>query len=250
MSLCFMAFKGVIEAKEDTSEKEISEMPSYEPIVVLELFTSQGCSSCPAADVLLEASKKEFSKEVYALSYHVDYWNYIGWKDPFSKANYSKKQRKYNVKFRNNSNYTPQVVINGKEHVVGSSKPKMSAAIQKYKKMNTDNHIVLGDVKVNANTISFSYEVEGSHKDKNIRAIVVLDERTTSVKRGENRNRTLKNSNIVVAQKIEALSSEVRNVTIAIPEIVKSKEKISLIVLVEDDTYTITAAAKKGIERI
>jgi hypothetical protein len=91
-----------------------TEFTMHEPVVVLELFTSQGCSNCPSADLSLQKVKKEDKNGVFTLSYHVGYWNYIGWKDPFSKAIYAEKQRKYNVKFRNNSNYTPQVVVNGK----------------------------------------------------------------------------------------------------------------------------------------
>ena len=244
-----MAFNDVFKTHENELEVN-SEMAIYEPIVVLELFTSQGCSSCPSADLLLEKTKKEFQKEVYALSYHVDYWDYIGWKDPFSKPTYAKKQRKYNMKFRNRSNYTPQLVINGKEHFVGSSKAKMVAAIDKYRKKKAENHLNLTDVDMHDNTVTFNYKMKGSDTNKNIRMLLVLDERTTSVKRGENRNRTLKNSNIVVAEKIETIHSGEQSLTIAIPEIVKPTEKISLIVLVEDGNYDITAAAKKSIIRI
>jgi hypothetical protein len=64
---------------------------SFEPIVVLELFTSQGCSSCPAADALLNQTKQKSLDNVFTLSYHVDYWNYIGWEDPFSSSQYAKR---------------------------------------------------------------------------------------------------------------------------------------------------------------
>ena len=96
-------------------------LEDFKPIVVLELFTSQGCSSCPPADALLNEVKYKYSNnQVIALSYHVDYWNYIGWKDPFSKKEFSDKQRAYSSKFYSNSIYTPQIVVNGKEHFVGS----------------------------------------------------------------------------------------------------------------------------------
>ena len=103
----------------------------HDAVVVLELFTSQGCSSCPSADVLLEKVSNEFAnKNVYTLSYHVDYWNYIGWTDPFSKKEFTQKQRDYAQKFRDNQIYTPAVVVNGKEHFVGSDRSKMYAKIQ------------------------------------------------------------------------------------------------------------------------
>ena len=244
-----MAFMDVLKSEKNDLEEEISELAIYEPIVVLELFTSQGCSSCPSADMLLEKTKKEFQNVVYAISYHVDYWNYIGWEDPFSKSTYAKRQRKYNIKFRNKSNYTPQLVVNGKEHFVGSSKAKMIMAIDKYKKEKTPNLLNISDIKTHGDAITFSYTVEGPHRDKTIRALLVLDERTTSVQRGENKNRTLKNSNIVVAEKIGNVSSEIQTITLAVPKIVRPTEKISLIVLIEDLDYNITAAAKKSIER-
>ena len=72
----------------------------YSNKVVLELFTSQGCSSCPPADKLLKEVKSE---DVIVLSYHVDYWNYIGWKDPFSQKRFTDRQRQYYSKFKSKS---------------------------------------------------------------------------------------------------------------------------------------------------
>ena len=220
----------------------------YEPVVVLELFTSQGCSSCPAADILLQKVKKEYQNKVFALSYHVDYWNYIGWKDPFSEAKYGKKQREYNIKFRNNSNYTPQLVVNGKEHFVGSSVTKMYDMIAAYKKKKSVNAIAISNVSINAKEVSFSYSVQGGLKNKNIRTLLVLDERVTEVKRGENRNKTLRNSNVVVAERITTID-EMGAVSITIPKIVANTDQLNLIVLVETSNYDISAAAKQSIIR-
>ena len=249
-ALGIMAFNGAFKNQKIEVRAETPEMNSYEPIVVLELFTSQGCSSCPPADVLLEKMKNQFPEQVYALSYHVDYWDYIGWEDPFSNSNFTKKQSIYNTKFRNRSNYTPELVINGKEHFVGSSQAKMAAGIEKYKEEKTVNSLTLKNVKSNKGSVTFNYAVDGPQEGKDLRILLVLDERTTSVKRGENRNRTLKNSNVVVAEKISGISSSEQAVSIPIPNIVNATEKISLIVLVEDGDYTITAAAKQKIERI
>lgn len=226
---------------------ETPKSSTYEPIVVLELFTSQGCSSCPPADVLLNQVKVEFPKNVYALSYHVDYWNYIGWKDPFSKSVFTKKQGEYNRKFRYRSNYTPQMVVNGKEHFVGSNRSKLYTKINTYKNQKTSNEINITAYKRAGNAIAFDCSVSGKLDGKRLRAVLVLNERTTSVKRGENRNRTLKNSNIVIAEKYVDLSGTNGISSLAIPEIAPQSDRLSLIVLVEDDNLDITGAAQVSL---
>jgi hypothetical protein len=90
--------------------------------VLVELFTSQGCSSCPPADRLLSELAAREDLEVIALSFHVDYWNYIGWTDPFSSAAWSARQRAYGKQFGGNRIYTPQMVIDGRLEAVGSNR--------------------------------------------------------------------------------------------------------------------------------
>ncbi|KKM61188.1 hypothetical protein LCGC14_1534190, partial [marine sediment metagenome] len=177
------------------------ENKNYLPIVVLELFTSQGCSSCPPADILLNSVKQKNENTVFALSYHIDYWNYIGWQDPFSNAKNTERQRKYNSKLKSRSNYTPELVVNGKEHFVGSNASLVAGAIQRFESLTPENEIVLSSVNGNSDSITFAYKIKGNFTDKNLRSVLVLDQRTTKVNRGENRNRSLTNSNIVVAVK-------------------------------------------------
>src|SRR5258708_28691391 len=93
--------------------------------VVIELFTSQGCSSCPAADKNLAEiiEKAEVNgQQVIGLSFHVDYWNYIGWKDPYSKAEFTERQRKYSAHMNSESVYTPQMIVNSEKEFIGSDK--------------------------------------------------------------------------------------------------------------------------------
>ncbi|MDT0608451.1 DUF1223 domain-containing protein [Croceitalea rosinachiae] len=220
------------------------ELEGYEPIVVLELFTSQGCSSCPPADILLDKAKSNYPENVFALSYHVDYWNYIGWEDPFSKSAFSVKQRAYNQKFRSRSNYTPQMVVNGLEHFVGSNQSKLTSKIRAYSEKDSENKVLISNIKKTGASISFDYALQGELKGKNLRTVVVLDSRTTSVKRGENRNRTLKNSNIVVSENYLRLTTETGSGNISIPSFVKDNESITLILIVEKDDLAITGAAK------
>lgn len=216
----------------------------YEPIVVLELFTSQGCSSCPPADILLDKVKNQYPDNVFALSYHVDYWNYIGWEDPFSNPQFAKKQREYNNKFKYPSNYTPELVVNGKEHFVGSNASKMQSRIDKYQKLKSVNRLVLDKVIQKGKSIDFEYNIEGPLEGKLLRSVLVLDERTTVVKRGENRNRTLKNSNIVVQESYVPPSASKGRASIQIPSWVGANEELKLVVLIENPNLEITAAAK------
>src|SRR4030095_3641243 len=98
---------------------------------LIELFTSEGCSSCPAADEVLEEAQKMYSdKNVLIVGYHVDYWDKLGWKDVFSDASFTQRQEYYSNIFRLNSIYTPQVVINGKKEFIGSNKSKLISSIE------------------------------------------------------------------------------------------------------------------------
>ena len=224
--------------------------PNSKPVVVLELFTSQGCSSCPPADELLGRIRQEGKAGVYALSYHVDYWNYIGWEDPFSDSEYTDRQRDYNIKFGSRSNYTPQLVVNGREHFVGSDTRKVYQKISEYGGIPAENQIVISQIKSEGGKIQFNYDVSGSITDKSLKVLVLIDERTTSVGRGENRNRKLTNYNIVVESKGIDLNSKSGKSIIDIPDLVRDSDKLRLIVLVENGDSEITGAGSSGLIRL
>jgi hypothetical protein len=107
----------------------VAAMPALatEPLKVVELFTSQGCNSCPPADAYLGEIADD--QDVLALSFHVDYWNYLGWRDEFSDAIYTRRQRDYSARMRSRYVYTPQMVINGANHHPGNSRGIVASAL-------------------------------------------------------------------------------------------------------------------------
>jgi hypothetical protein len=169
--------------------------------VVIELFTSEGCSSCPPADALLSkllASQPIDSAEVMALEFHVDYWDRLGWKDPFASATASKRQQDYSERFGPDKVYTPQLVVDGHDEMVGSDEAKVldtirAAAARTHLKMGVTATARPGAVRV-------SVEAPAAAKDLEPTAIVVAlveDGVSSAVRRGENTGRTLTHSAVV-----------------------------------------------------
>ena len=223
---------------------ELDKIASVDGIVVLELFTSQGCSSCPPADDLLQKVKESNSDNVYTIAYHVDYWNYIGWEDPFSRSEYTDKQSQYNIKFNSRSNYTPQLVINGKDHFVGSNARKLYENINLYGSVSAENKIEIQNVKRDPNKLLLDYQISGTLEGKRIRAVLIIDERITQVSRGENRNRTLTNSNIAVAEAKRQIDEKNGQIQIIVPDLVHTDDKLSTVLLVENGDHDIIGATR------
>jgi len=176
-----------IENQEQSNEKEVQN-----GVNVVELFTSQGCSSCPPADALLSKIKND--KNVIALSYHVDYWDYLGWKDPYSEKEFSQYQRKY-AKELNSGVYTPQMVVNGNTEFVGSRESILKSNIRS---KSTVKSLPVPIVNQTKQTLDFSYSLDASDKFDSAYALLVIDEVTTAIGRGENARKKLKNTNVVI----------------------------------------------------
>ena len=164
---------------------------------LLELFTSEGCSSCPAADDLLSKIQKESKdKPVYVLAYHVDYWNRLGWKDVFSKAEFSKRQVAYGQWLNNPQIYTPQVVLNGKAEYIGSDEPALRDAISGALAGTASAGVVL-QVLQDKDKLAINYQVAGGSATDQLLIALVQKSAISKVAAGENSGRTLAHAQIV-----------------------------------------------------
>ncbi|MBM3513435.1 MAG: DUF1223 domain-containing protein [Alphaproteobacteria bacterium] len=170
------------------------------PPVLVELFTSQGCSSCPPADKVL--SRLAVRERVIALAFHVDYWDYIGWKDPFASRANTQRQRDYASAFRNRSVYTPQMMFGGQvEQAVQSDAAAERILAQLSMPADRALDVVMvrdgGDVMI---------KVEGAADGTEVWGAAFQPHAETRVRRGENAGRVLRNANIV--RQLRKLDSE------------------------------------------
>lgn len=163
---------------------------------VLELFTSEGCSSCPPADELLGRIQQEAgNKPVYVLAYHVDYWDRNGWKDIFSNHAFTERQYNYSRRFADQV-YTPQVIVNGKTEFVGSDAVAANAAIEKALSTPAARTLSI-DASQKGDSMKISYQVGGKLNRIKLMIAVVQKHAVSKVKAGENGGRTLSHPQIV-----------------------------------------------------
>ncbi|MFY9854555.1 MAG: DUF1223 domain-containing protein [Terracidiphilus sp.] len=170
--------------------------------VLVELFTSEGCSDCPPADDLLgyvDANQPIPGAHVIVLSEHVTYWNHLGWRDPFSLDDIDERQKQYEARFGVSSSYTPQIVVDGAVQFVGNNSGKLGGAVAsaaakpKAKLAIEDAHLVGG---------ALSFSVRGDNNSgATLVAAVAQNASRSEVVRGENAGRTLHHVAVVRAIK-------------------------------------------------
>jgi len=209
---------------------------------VVELFTSEGCSSCPAADALLARIAGEYKQNVYVMEFHVDYWNYIGWKDVFSSPEYTERQQHYAKLFQLNSTYTPQAIVNGHMELVGSDDYKMHDGINRFLKQVPGTQITLS-AKANNRSIDVSYIVS-SNKNEMLNIAIVQKMAETNVRRGENSGRKLKHINIVRTFTIIDDGKSNGLVSIPLPGGLAAKDVEVIAYTQQKDSWEITGVAE------
>ena len=184
-------FAGLVSAATSYSQ----DVKTPEGFALVELFTSEGCSSCPAAEAALAKIQAVGQQHVYVMEYHVDYWNNLGWKDIYSKHDYTLRQQRYASQFKLGSTYTPQAIINGTREMVGSDNTKLANAISSLLHMQPPNYINVSATASNS-TILVNYSCNNI-AGQLLNIALVQKEVETNVRRGENSGRKLKHVNVV-----------------------------------------------------
>lgn len=195
-------------ANQENRSKPAAKGPS--PILV-EHFTSQGCSSCPSADLLLSKlgqgggrgttgdEEEVTATPLIVLAYHVDYWDYLGWKDPFANHQWSSRQRAYGEALQQDSIYTPEVVVQGRAHCIGSNEDAVSALIKDAPQFPALD-LRVSFKRPSPSDIEVSLSISSKLKvDGNLDVMVAVFENgvVTDCAKGENRGRVLTNDFIV-----------------------------------------------------
>lgn len=170
---------------------------------VVELFTSEGCSSCPAADRYLSLLTKRADAQslpLFTLSFHVDYWDYLGWEDPYASKAYTQRQREYASHQRNNRIYTPQMMINGMWGFVGSDQDEGDRLVAKALSQKPETGFVI-DLKTDwqGQKVMVDFAVEGQPTGYQLNLALVETGLSKKVLRGENRGRELVHDHVVRA---------------------------------------------------
>jgi hypothetical protein len=249
VALALFARLGLSTAQSDEGEKVRNKdgKESDSAFAVVELFTSEGCSSCPPADALLRELVQETSKDgrrVFCLGFHVDYWNRLGWTDPYSSAKFSQRQQAYARAMKADRVYTPQMIVNGSEEFVGSDRKLARASIDAALKRTPPSAVKLQQEKSSgANSLALTYVVAKPARGAVLQVAVVESNLRSEVKRGENGGRTLRHDNVVRAfQTLRVDEAPEGRVELKLPADLVRKNATAIAYIQEGDTRAIVGA--------
>lgn len=228
---------------------------SGKPILV-ELFTSEGCSSCPPADELLaklDSAQPIPGAHAIVLSEHVTYWDHEGWRDPYSLDAVTERQHWYSFQFGLNDVYTPQAVVDGAVQLVGSDGRKLAQAVSAAA-ANSKEELTISDAAWAGDSVRFAVHRPAAGNAKaTLVAALAIDSTQTSVKSGENAGRTLHNVAVVrVLKEMGSGAGDGRQLTLKLPDDNRdaSSTPIRLVVfLIDKHTGHVLGATEQIVTR-
>jgi hypothetical protein len=212
-----------------------AQQPAVQPKAVVELFTSQGCSSCPAADALFTELAKD--PKLITLTLPVTYWDYLGWKDTLGQEIFGKRQKLYAKARGDGQIYTPQAVVNGTTHIVGSDKGGIDKLVQDQGKDGFPVKIDLaeadGALRIGLGTAPFT-----SEKPAVVLLLQVSRTATVPIERGENSGKTVTYANVVRGiSRIGEWNGAAATLSVPLETVRSAAKADSYVVLVQGDPY-------------
>jgi len=221
----------------ENSSEPIPVAPQDNPIV-LELFTSQSCPTCENADILANTIKDY--KNVIVLSYHIDYWNQLGWIDPFSDASHTDYQRNYERRFDRNS-YAPQLVVNGESEFDGTNIRLLNASL---KKQSTIEKLLAPRIQRNENkSVGVSYDFFTEIKYDKAFALLIMDSCDVAIDNGPNIGKMMTNTNIVINRAPLRMDSSRGHYTFELPPNVTGTDQFKVAIILQDKNLNIVGAS-------
>jgi len=229
-------------------------------LVIVELFTSEGCSSCPPADSLLKElseQQKMTGVQIVALEEHVDYWNHLGWKDPYSAAEFSQRQSDYAQVFGTDGVYTPQMVVDGQSELVGSRSLAAREAIQKAANQPKAEIVLRPGANSSPGKPAFEVQIKSLggvsvRGETELWVAVTETGLQTDVKAGENSGETLRHAAVVRSlRKIETLRDPAgydRQIQVAVDPGWKKENLAVVLFLAEKSSRKIIGAAASSLD--
>jgi hypothetical protein len=238
MSVAFADSKMVKTGRVSTSPAETK------GFALVELFTSEGCSSCPPADALVAKMLEENPQApIYLMAYHVDYWDRGGWKDAFSDPNYSRRQEQYGDWLHLSTIYTPQIVVNGKAELVGSNGTALFKAVSARLRETPGQSLTMISTVVTGK-INIAYHTNGPLGKSNMVIGLVQKSGQSIVRGGENSGMTLNHVQIVRKLSVEPLSMTNGTLNLVLPGDYRAKEW-EVIAFVQDKASGAVLAAAR-----
>jgi hypothetical protein len=198
------------------------------PKAVVELFTSQGCASCPPADALLTNLAED--DDVIALAYHVDYWDYVGWPDTFGSADNSNLQRSYAKGWNSSRIYTPQMVINGTKDVVGSRRAEVQTALDA---ATLDLPV---DITLTSHMLKIAVPPRIGEKDAVVWLVTYKDRAEVQIDSGENAGKSMVYTQVVTKRQLLGMWEAATGAQLKLPlDEVLDDDSTGAAVLVQQD---------------
>ncbi len=220
------------------------------PFVVVELFSSEGCSSCPSAELLvskLTAWARQNNEPVYPMIFHVDYWNNLGWRDVFSNQAFTQRQKRYSLIFKDQGVYTPQMVINGSDAFVGSNQQKLQRDLNR--ELSLSSNVVLHlSLKKQNGEITVKYDSQGFTDGDVINIALVERGLSTDVTAGENAGRMLHHDNVVREFVSGIITEAPGQITIPLSKVSDATQASVIAFLQNPQTMLIEAAKQLDLE--